>query len=140
VKLAVQDIASTAAALRARPEVNGKIGVIGYCFGGRIAYLAAADGSVDAAVAYYGGGIQNQLDVADKVKVPMQFHYAENDHGIPLSAVGEVKERFAGRDNAEFHLYPNAEHGFNCSVRASYNQHASALAHGRTLTFLAGHL
>lgn len=140
VKLAVQDIASTAAVLRARPEVNGRIAAIGYCFGGRIAYLAAADGSVDAAVSYYGGGIQNQLDLADKVKVPMQFHYAENDHGIPLSAVGEVKERFAGRDNAEFHLYPNAEHGFNCSVRASYNQHASALAHGRTLTFLAGHL
>jgi len=140
VNLAVQDIASAAAVLRQRPEVNGKIAAIGYCFGGRLAYLAAADGSVDAAVAYYGGGIQNQLDLADKVKVPIQFHYAENDHGIPLSAVGEVKERFAGRDNAEFHVYPNAEHGFNCSVRASYNQHASALAHGRTLTFLADHL
>ncbi|PXW29496.1 dienelactone hydrolase family protein [Paraburkholderia caballeronis] len=140
VQLAVQDIGSAAAALRQRPEVNGKIAAIGYCFGGRLAYLAAAEGSVDAAVTYYGGGIQNQLDVADKVKVPIQFHYAELDHGIPLSAVGEVKERFAGRDNAEFHLYPNADHGFNCSVRASYNQHASALAHGRTLTFLADHL
>jgi carboxymethylenebutenolidase len=139
-KLAVQDIASAAAVLRQRPEANGKIAAIGYCFGGRLAYLAAADGSVDAAVAYYGGGIQNQLDVADKVKVPIQFHYAELDHAIPLSAVGEVKERFAGRDNAEFHLYPNADHGFNCPVRASYNQHASALAHGRTLTFLAEHL
>ena len=140
VKLAVQDIGSAAAALRQRPEVSGKIAAIGYCFGGRLAYLAAAQGTVDGAVAYYGGGIQNQLDVADKVKVPIQFHYAELDHGIPLSAVGEVKERFAGRDNAEFHLYPNADHGFNCSVRASYNQHASALAHGRTLTFLADHL
>lgn len=140
VKLAVQDVAATAAVLRQRPEMTGKVGVIGYCFGGRIAYLAAADGSVDAAVAYYGGGIQNQLDVADHVKVPIQFHYAELDHAIPLEAVGEVKERFAGRDNAEFHLYPNAEHGFNCTVRASYNQHASALAHGRTLTFLAQHL
>jgi len=140
VKLATDDIASAAQALRQRPEVDGKIAAIGYCFGGRLAYLAAADGSVDAAVAYYGGGIQNQLDLADKVKVPIQFHYAENDHAIPLSAVGEVKERFAGRDNAEFHLYPNADHGFNCSVRASYNQHASALAHGRTLTFLAERL
>jgi carboxymethylenebutenolidase len=140
VKLATQDLAATAAALRQRPEVSGKIAAIGYCFGGRLAYLAAADGSVDVAVAYYGGGIQNQLDLADQVKVPIQFHYAELDHAIPLSAVGEVKERFAGRDNAEFHLYPNAEHGFNCSVRPSYNQHASALAHGRTLTFLAEHL
>ncbi|HEY1611152.1 MAG TPA: dienelactone hydrolase family protein [Paraburkholderia sp.] len=138
--LAAQDIAAAAAVLRQRPEANGKVAAIGYCFGGRIAYLAAAAGSVDAAVAYYGGGIQNQLDLADQVKVPIQFHYAENDHAIPLSAVGEVKERFAGRDNAEFHLYQGAEHGFNCSVRASYNQHASALAHGRTLSFLAEHL
>lgn len=140
VKLAVQDIAATAAVLRKLPECTGKVAAIGYCFGGRLAYLAAADGSVDAAVSYYGGGIQNALDLADKVTVPIQFHYAELDHGIPLDAVGQVKERFAGRDNAEFHLYPNAEHGFNCSVRASYNQHASALAHGRTLAFLAGHL
>jgi len=140
VKLAVQDIGAAAAALRQRPEVAGKVAAIGYCFGGRLAYLAAANGSVDAAVAYYGGGIQNQLDLADQVKVPIQFHYAELDHAIPLSAVGEVKERFAGRDNAEFHLYPGADHGFNCSVRASYNQHASALAHGRTLTFIAEHL
>jgi len=137
VKLATQDIAATAAVLRQRAECTGKVAAIGYCFGGRLAYLAAADGALDAAVSYYGGGIQNALELADKVTAPIQFHYAENDHGIPLEAVGQVKERFAGRDNAEFHLYPNAEHGFNCSVRASYNQHASALAHGRTLQFLA---
>jgi carboxymethylenebutenolidase len=91
-------------------------------------------------VAYYGGGIQNHLDLAAQIKAPMQFHYAELDQGIPLDAVGQVKERFAGRDDAEFHLYPNADHGFNCPDRASYNQHAAALAHGRTLTFLGERL
>ena len=140
VNLVVEDIGATAAALRALPECTGKVAAIGYCFGGRLAYLSAAGGSLDAAVSYYGGGIQNQLDLADKVTKPILFHYAELDHGIPLSAVGQVKERFAGRPNAEFHLYPNADHGFNCSVRPSYNQHASALAHGRTLSFLAEHL
>ncbi|WP_133649865.1 dienelactone hydrolase family protein [Paraburkholderia flava] len=140
VGLAVDDIGASAAALRKMPEVTGKVAAIGYCFGGRLAYLAAAQGTLDAAVAYYGGGIQNYPDEAAKIKVPMQFHYAELDHGIPLSAVGEVKERFAGRDEAEFHLYTGAEHGFNCSDRASYNQHASALAHGRTLTFLGERL
>ncbi|PLZ02407.1 carboxymethylenebutenolidase [Burkholderia sp. WAC0059] len=140
VDLAVQDIAATAAVLRKLPEANGKVAAIGYCFGGRLAYLAAAQGSVDVAVAYYGGGIQNALGEADKIKAPIQFHYAELDHGIPLSAVGEVKARFAGRDNAEFHLYPSADHGFNCSSRDSYNQHASALSHGRTLAFLAERL
>ena len=140
VDLAVADIGATAAALRAMPEVTGKVAAIGYCFGGRLAYLAAAQGTVDGAVAYYGGGIQNLLDHAPKIKVPMQFHYGELDSGIPMSAVGEVKERFAGRDDAEFHIYPNADHGFNCTDRASYHQHSAALAHGRTLTFLGERL
>ncbi|MCA3835837.1 dienelactone hydrolase family protein, partial [Burkholderia sp.] len=68
------------------------------------------------------------------------FHYAENDHGIPLTAVDQVKAAFAGHGHASFHVYPGAEHGFNCTDRASYHQRAAALAHGRTLTFLAEHL
>lgn len=140
VNLAVADIGAAADLLRARPEVEGRVAAIGYCFGGRLAYLAAAAGKVDAAVAYYGGGIQNALDVADEITQPILFHYAENDHGIPLSAVEQVEARFAGRRNATFHVYPGAEHGFNCPHRASYNQRAAALAHGRTLIFLAEHL
>jgi carboxymethylenebutenolidase len=140
VDLAAADIGATAAALRALPEVTGKVAAIGYCFGGRLAYLAAAQGGVDAAVAYYGGGIQNRLEVASKITVPMQFHYGELDAHIPMSTVGEVKERFAGRDDVEFHIYPNADHGFNCTDRASYHQRSAALAHGRTLTFLGERL
>ena len=140
VNLAVADIGAAADLLRARPEVEGRVAAIGYCFGGRLAYLAAAADKVDAAVAYYGGGIQNALDVADEITQPILFHYAENDHGIPLSAVEQVEARFAGRRNATFHVYPGAEHGFNCPDRASYNQRAAALAHGRTLIFLAEHL
>ncbi|RQS73439.1 dienelactone hydrolase family protein [Burkholderia sp. Bp8963] len=140
VKLAVADIAAAADALRARAEVAGKVAAIGYCFGGQLAYRAAATGKIDAAVAYYGGGIQNALDIAGQVTQPILFHYAENDHAIPPEAVDQVKAAFAGRDNAAFHLYPGAEHGFNCTDRASYNQRAAALAHGRTLTFLAEHL
>jgi carboxymethylenebutenolidase len=140
IDLVVADIAATAGLLRARPEVAGKVAAIGYCLGGRLAYLAAATGNIDAAVAYCGGGIPSCLDVADKIAQPILFHYAENDHAIPLSAVDEVKATFASRDNATFHLYPGAGHGFNCTDRASYNQRAAALAHGRTLTFLAEHL
>jgi carboxymethylenebutenolidase len=138
--LAVADLGAAARTLRARPETAGKVAVIGYCFGGRLAYRMAAQGMVDAAVPYYGGAIQNHLDEAAKIQVPMQFHYAEHDASIPLEAVEQVKARFAGRSNAEFHLYPGVEHGFNCTDRAAYNQRASALAHGRTLMFLANHL
>jgi carboxymethylenebutenolidase len=137
---AVADVGAAASALRALPELGGQVAAIGYCFGGRLAYLAAAEGTIDLGVAYYGGGIQNQLDRADSIKVPMQFHYGELDAHIPVAAVGEVRERFAGRNDAEVHVYPNADHGFNCGDRASYNARASALAHGRTLTFLGEHL
>ncbi|MCF1365271.1 dienelactone hydrolase family protein [Burkholderia cenocepacia] len=140
VGLAVADIGAAADALRARPEVAGKLAAIGYCFGGQLAYRAAATGKLDAAVSYYGGGIQNALDLAGQVTQPILFHYAENDHGIPLAAVDQVKAAFSGHGDASFHVYPGAEHGFNCTDRASYNQRAAALAHGRTLTFLAEHL
>jgi carboxymethylenebutenolidase len=137
---ALGDIAATAKTLRAMPEVTGKLAAVGYCFGGRLAYLSAANGIVDAAVPYYGGGIQNYLDQAGKIKTPILFHYAENDGNIPMSAVANVKKSFAGRDNATFFVYPGADHGFNCWARGTYQQKAAALAHGRTLQFLAENL
>ncbi|MGN6316391.1 dienelactone hydrolase family protein [Trinickia sp.] len=137
VEKTVADLGAAAATLRAQPETAGKVGAVGFCFGGQLAYLMAARGSVDAAVAYYGGGIQNKLDEAANVRAPMVFHYAEHDGSIPQTAVAQVKQRFAGRSDVQFFDYPGVEHGFNCSDRGAYNQHASALAHGRTLSFLA---
>jgi len=136
---AIEDIQTTVAALRARPEMTGKVGAVGYCMGGRLAYFAAAMGGVDAASAWYGGGIQDNLDKAAAVKCPVQFNYAEMDHAIPLDAVDKVKAAFAGKA-AEFHIYKGAQHGFNCWDRGSYNQPAAALAHGRTLEFFSQQL
>jgi carboxymethylenebutenolidase len=134
---ALSDIATSVAALRARPEVAGaKVGAIGYCMGGRLAYLTAATAGVDAAVAYYGGGIQGQLDRAAAVECPIQFHYAGHDDNIPPAAVDSVRSAFAGKA-AEFHLYPDAHHGFNCWARSAYHAPSAALAHGRSLAFLA---
>jgi carboxymethylenebutenolidase len=95
-------------------------------------------GEVDAAVAYYGGGIHDQLDRASTIKCPMQFHYAEKDAGIPLEAVEKV--RAAMGDRAEVFVYPGAAHGFNCWDRSAYDAKSAALAHGRTLAFLAAKL
>jgi len=134
------DLVAAVAALRARPELHGgKAGAIGYCMGGRLAYLAAATAGVDAAVAYYGGGIHDQLDKAAGIGCPIQFHYAERDDHIPPSAVHKVRETMKGRA-AEVHVYPGAMHGFNCWARASYQAASAALAHGRSLQFLATHL
>lgn len=134
---ALADIGAATAALRARPEVGGaKVGAFGYCMGGRLAYLTAATAGVDAAVAYYGGGIHGQLDRAAAVKCPMLFHYAGHDDNIPPAAVDSVRKAFAGKA-AEFHLYPDAHHGFNCWARGAYHAPSAALAHGRSLAFLA---
>lgn len=136
------DIRTTVATLRARPEVDaagGKVGAIGYCMGGRLAYIAAADPGVEAAVAYYGGGIHDQLQRSGSISCPMLFHYAEQDHAIPLDKVEEVRKAFAGKP-AELHVYPSATHGFNCWMRGSYHPASAALAHGRSLQFLAQNL
>ncbi len=130
------DLATSIAALRARPECTGRVGAFGYCMGGRLAYLAAAGGSVDAASCFYGGGIQDQLEHAVRIECPIQFHYGERDAHIPLAAVDKVKAAFTGRPNAEFHLY-DAEHGFNCWERAAYHAPSSARAHARTLALFA---
>jgi carboxymethylenebutenolidase len=124
------DIQTSVAALRARPERDGRVGAFGYCMGGR---LATAD--VDAASCFYGGGIHDQLGIAGGVRCPIQFHYGARDTHIPLPAVDKVKAAFAGRD-AEVHVY-DAEHGFNCWERASYHAPSAALAHARALAHFA---
>ncbi len=136
---ALADIGVAVAALRACAEVTGRVGTFGYCMGGRLAYLAAATAGVDAAVAFYGGGIHTQLDRAAAITCPVQFHYAEHDDNIPLDAVERVRAAVAGK-GAEVHIYPGAHHGFNCWARASYHAPSAALAHGRALAFLAARL
>jgi len=135
-----RDLADAVQALRRRSEVRGRgIGAIGYCMGGRLAYLAAATAGVDAAVAYYGGGIQDMLELAPQICCPMQFHYGALDANIPLSAVDKVRAAMASK-SAEVLVYDNADHGFNCWARGSYHAASAALAHGRTLQFLAERL
>ena len=136
----MRDVQDSVAALRARPEVGGrKVGAFGYCMGGRLAYAAAATAGVDAAVAYYGGGIQNQLDLAPRITCPVLFHYGVLDAHIPPAAVESVRAAMDGK-SAQVHVYPNADHGFNCWARGSYHPASAALAHGRSVEFLAARL
>jgi carboxymethylenebutenolidase len=134
--LAVQDLTKAVATLRALPECTGKVASLGFCMGGLLSYLCAANAGVDAAVCYYGGGIDKQLAQADKVKCPILFHFAEKDHYITKDAVDAVKGAFGNAKNAVIEVYPGVDHGFNCWGRPSYNQKASAVARGLSLSFL----
>lgn len=138
--LAQSDIAATVKALRALDGVQGKVASLGFCFGGRLSYHTAANGLVDAAVCYYGGGIHNALDRAGQITVPMLMHFGGVDSHIPPAAVQSIAETFGDNEQVEIHVYPGAEHGFNCNHRASYQQRAAAQAHGNTLLFLGEQL
>ena len=116
-----RDMVDALRTLRERPEVGQRrVGAFGYCMGGRLAYVAAATAGVDAAVAYYGGGIQDQLDLAPRISCPIMFHYGALDANIPLTAVDKVRAAVQGKA-AEVHVYDNADHGFNCWARGSYH-------------------
>lgn len=136
----MSDIGLTAKVLRALPEVEGKVAAVGYCLGGLLTYKAAADGLVDVAVAYYGGGIQGQLGRAADITIPLQMHFGGADGNIPADAVKNIAETFENNEKVEIHVYPGADHGFNCSHRGSYNQRAATQAHGNTLIFLSENL
>jgi carboxymethylenebutenolidase len=114
----------------------GLVGIIGFCLGGSVAYAAATKLSgLSAAIGYYGGAIVRFAD--DMPKVPTQLHFGEKDAGIPLSDVDTIR---AKRPDVEIHVYPGAQHGFNCDERASYDPANASVAKQRSLDFLARHL
>jgi carboxymethylenebutenolidase len=126
---------------RLHAEGAHRVGVVGYCMGGRFAYSAAAlCQGVDAAVAYYGGGIATMLDLAGRIRCPLMFHHAGNDTSIPPVAVADIKAAMAispAAATAVFHDYPGTQHGFNCWARSTYDPASASLAFGRSVGFLA---
>jgi carboxymethylenebutenolidase len=113
----------------------GKVGVVGFCFGGRMAWLAAArvDG-IAASVPYYGGGIPGLA--SEQPKCPVMLHFGEQDQHIPVASVHEFAK---AHPTLPVYIYP-ADHGFNCDQRGSYDAAAAKLARERTLEFLRKHV
>jgi carboxymethylenebutenolidase len=112
----------------------GRVGMVGYCWGGRVTYLAGCKTNIAAGVAYYGGGIAQLL--GDTPRCPMLFHFGERDSHIPLADVDKIRAAFP---TGTYHLYP-AGHGFNCSERADFDAASAHLAFQRTIEFLHKHV
>jgi len=129
-KQTMEDVAAAIAVVRN----SGRTAVVGYCWGGSIAYLAACDLPLACAVAYYGTGIASSLE--KKPRHPMQFHFGERDAHIPPSDVARIA---AANPEAEVYTYP-ADHAFANEQRSSYDPASAALAYERTLSFLSRHL
>jgi carboxymethylenebutenolidase len=113
---------------------TGPVAVIGYCFGGSVAWIAACDLPIAAAVGYYGGQVYGMRD--RQPKAPTMLHFGALDHGIPLDQVQAIA---AAHPEVPVHVYPGADHGFNCDARATHDARSAAIALGRTLEFLSAH-
>jgi carboxymethylenebutenolidase len=115
----------------------GKVGIVGFCYGGLLTWRSACtlDG-LSAAVPYYGGGVTTPDEVARKPKCPVLAHFGDQDHWIPLESVEAFKR---AHPEVEVHVY-HANHGFNCDQRGSWNAEAAKLARERTLAFFGKHV
>jgi carboxymethylenebutenolidase len=115
----------------------GKVGIVGYCWGGLLTWRAACmlDG-LAAAVPYYGGGMTTPAEIARQPKVPVLAHFGDQDHWISVESVEAFKK---AHPEVEVHLY-HANHGFNCDQRGSFDAAAAKLARERTLAFFGKHL
>jgi carboxymethylenebutenolidase len=118
-------------------ESGGKVGIVGYCWGGLVSWRAACglDG-LAAAVTYYGGGMTTPGEVACQPRAPVLSHFSDRDKHIPLDGVEAFKQK---HPEVEVHIYA-ADHGFNCDLRGAWNPDAARLARERTLAFWARHV
>ena len=116
---------------------GGKVGIVGYCWGGLLTWRAACTLSgLSAAVPYYGGGVTNEAEAARQTKVPVLAHFAEEDKWIPMDSVEAFKK---AHPEVQVHTYA-AHHGFNCNQRGSWHAPSAQLASDRSLAFFAQHL
>ena len=116
---------------------GGKVGIVGYCWGGLLTWRAACTlTGLSAAAPYYGGGVTTEAEIARQPKVPVLAHFADEDKWIPLDTVEAFKK---AHPEVEVHTYA-AHHGFNCDQRGSWHAPSAQLARERTLAFFAKHL
>ena len=116
---------------------GGKVGIIGFCWGGLLTWKAACLlKGLSAAVPYYGGGITSESEIARQPQCPVMAHFGDQDHWIPMEGIEAFKK---AQLQVAVHVYP-ANHGFNCDQRGSYNEAAALLARERSLAFLAANL
>lgn len=138
VSVGVEDIKSTLAVLR--EKCGGKVGTVGYCLGGRLAYLMATRSNADANVSYYGVTIENYLNEASAIKAPLLMHVAAEDKFVSKEAQVTTAAALGKISYVEMHTYEEQDHAFTRINGDHYNEAAAKLANGRTEAFFARYL
>jgi carboxymethylenebutenolidase len=135
--LGVQDIQAAIDTLRADSQCNGKVGTVGFCLGGRMAYLAATRTNADANVGYYGVGIQDLIGEAENISAPLVLHVAGLDEFVPAEAQAAIHAGLDAHPQVTVFDYAEQDHAFARIGGAHYDAAASEAAHQRTLAVFA---
>lgn len=135
----VRDGLAAAGWLREHSAVTGRVGYVGFCFGGGLAFAVAAHSDPDALVSYYGSALPNLLDLAPQVTAPSLHHFGDEDAYIDRETVERIRAAVTG-EQTEFYTYPEADHAFDNPDFVNHHPEASVIAWGLTVKFLAKHL
>ncbi|HEY9630580.1 MAG TPA: dienelactone hydrolase family protein [Coleofasciculaceae cyanobacterium] len=136
----VEDLKASLAFLRQHPSSTGKVGSLGFCLGGKLAYLMATRTDADANVSYYGVDLDKNLAEATKIQKPLLLHMGRNDEYVSSDAQASIQQGLKGNLLVTIYHYEGVSHGFGRAGSAAYRQAAAELAHDRTLAFLKQHL
>jgi carboxymethylenebutenolidase len=136
----IKDIEATIRAARARLPDGGKVGVVGYCLGGRLAFMTAARTDADASVGYYAVGLPNLLHEKHAIARPLMLHIAGADHFVDQAQQRAMHEGLDDHPRVRLHDYPGEDHGFAAEMGKRRSEAAARLADRRTEDFFAEHL
>jgi carboxymethylenebutenolidase len=129
----MRDIEDLVHDLKARPECNGKVAILGFCFGGRYALLGAARLGIAAAASFHGTLMGQHLHEVDRVTCPVSFHFGDSDPVVPMEEVDAIREAFAARTNADIGVYRGAGHNFSMPRKEGYHPAAARESRDRVL-------
>ena len=133
----VKDLEATLKTVRALNECDGHVGAVGYCLGGKLAYMMAAQTDIDAVVSYYGVGLGAMLGEAGKIEEPILLHVAGEDEFVPKDEQQKIIAAMEEHPTAEVYHYPGMHHAFARGNGMHYNESAAKLANHRTAEFLS---
>ena len=136
----IRDIEATIRAARARLPEGGKVGAVGFCLGGRLAFMTAARTDIDASAGYYAVGIDGLLGEKHAIARPLLLHIAGADHFVTPDAQARIHEGLDDHPRVTIHDYPGEDHGFAAEMGKRRSERAARLADGRTEAFFAEHL
>lgn len=136
----IEDLKQTLHTIKGHANSNGNVGCLGYCLGGKLAYLLACHSDVKASIGYYGVGIENLLADAKSIKGKLMLHIAEKDGFVPPEAQTQIRQTLGGRDNIVLHSYPDMDHAFTREGGDNYDAGNAEIADSHSILFLKENL